>query len=97
MRPSTPAISQSSETYFLARVAVGAPDASASMVEPVGAKVVQVGSGFYAFRGSSGEMPLSSAQSASAAEGLVVAMVIFDSFKVGVRLEAVVSRAGLRG
>jgi len=50
---------------------------------PLGAEVVHVGGVLYAFRGSSGEMPLSSAHSASAAEGLMVAIVIFDSFKVG--------------
>jgi len=52
-----------------------------------GRRVVLVGSRLYAFRRSAGDMSLSPAQSARAAEGLVVVMVIFGSFKVGVSLE----------
>ena len=88
MGPPTPTISQSSETYFPVSVAEDAPDASGPMVELVrGTRAVLVGSRLYAFRRSAGEMPLSSAQSASAAEGFAVVMDIFGTFKDGVGLE----------
>ena len=78
----------SSGTYFPAPVAEDAPSASGSMAEPVGGRrVVLVGSRLNSFRRSAGDMSLSSTQSARAAEGLVMVIVIFGSFKVGVGLE----------
>lgn len=98
MGPPTPTISQSSETYFPVSVAEDAPDASGSMAEPVGGRrVVLAGSRLYAFRRSAGGMSLSSAQSASAAEGFGVVMVIFGTFKVGAGLEVCGIEGGFAG
>jgi len=85
--------------YFLGSVAEGDPDASGSMAEPVGGgRVVLVNGRLYAFCRSAGEMSLSSAQSASAEEvGFGAAVDIFNTFEVGVGLEARGIKGGLAG
>jgi len=96
--PPTPTISQSSEMYFPVSVAEDAPDAPGSIAEPArGGRVVLVNGRLYAFRRSAGEMSLSSAQSASVAEGSAAATDIFGAFEVGTGLKACGIEGGFAG